>query len=59
MYANMDIAHQKVIDSEQMLGKLSLGPSDEHKTLKFQNHNEIVEKMLRIVAEDSSTDTAK
>lgn len=55
----MDNAYQKVIDSELMLGRFNLGPTDDEECLTYAQHKEIVEKILLIVAKDSFTDAAK
>lgn len=52
-------AYQKVLESELKIGRLNLGPADDKNTLSFQQNKRIAEKILKIVAKDSSTDAAK
>lgn len=55
----MDETYRKVIEAEIRLGKLSLGPEDDKSVLNYAEYNEIIYKMLRIVAKETSTDVAR
>lgn len=58
-YTQVYPVYHEVIEPEIQIGKLPLSPDDYNKTLSYQAYEEIVEKILRIVTKDSSTDAAK
>lgn len=59
LFAAMDEGYQKVLDAEILHENLTLDLDEEGVIRSFKDHKEIVEKILNVIANDSTTDFAR
>lgn len=59
LYVAMDESYQKFLDAEVLNDNLSVEQVEDGQPMSFKDYEEVIEKILKVVAKDSTTDSAR